>query len=99
MFEKHYFFKYSDNLREAEYIPKPYKVWKEFYPNGKIKYIESWDNYGTRNGVTELFDENGFKIYSVNYIDDYKHGNEIEYYEPYYVNHKPKYKLKFKRIL
>lgn len=92
--EKHYFFEYSNNLEKN--IPKPYKVWKNYYPNGKLASIESWDNYGIRNGITELFDDNGFKTYTVNYVDDYKDGNEIEYYEPYYKNGKAKYQLKSK---
>jgi antitoxin component YwqK of YwqJK toxin-antitoxin module len=94
--EEHYFFEYSNNLGKVLNIPKPYKVWKRYYPNGKLTSIQSWDNYGIRNGITELFDDNGFKTYTVNYIDDYKDGNEFEYYEPYYKNGKAKYQLKYK---
>ena len=95
--EEHYFIKDYNIQKTFDSKPLPKGVWKRFYSNGKLSSIDSWDNNGIRNGISEYFDENGFKLYTVNYIDDEKSGNEISYYhQPYYINGKVKYQIEFK---
>lgn len=52
--------------------------WKSWYPNGKLKSHENWDE-GRKNGMQRLFDEEGNLTSKTHYANGLLHGENIFY--------------------
>jgi antitoxin component YwqK of YwqJK toxin-antitoxin module len=63
---------YTSGLKSGE--------WKEYYKSGGLKSIRNYDSNNLKGDYFDYEEINSDLIYSVSYIDNKKHGNEISYF-------------------
>jgi len=82
-------------INEIEEFEVPVGEWKGWYDNGKIEYIETFNDYGKNHGIFIYWNKNGIKTREWSYENGKKHGlfntwydNGQKFQETVYVNGK-----------